>query len=237
MKPQILPMFFIVLLSAPPVDAEAQQQSAVPTTTYSEELQVQEPTVQTETRSEGASRFELRQERRIVEDGSVRTKDEIPTVQTSPEAATLSDTAQLISIRETPDPVRKHIERQAAFVPLQSIIRQTQDDKTVYEANFLGLKVASKLLLSEEGVPLNLHVRSTAPVMYDAAGAQRPAQEPPATPAEPSQISQQAVNRLQQQIGNAEIRSVQPRTIYDVTIEANGQAQQVWVSEDGSIIR
>ena len=232
MKRPILPMVCIGLVSAGLANSQELSQAQAPSQQQQERVQLRTQTTEVEQRD--SSRFELRQQPTRASTEAATSTPVPPRhkhVETSAEAAAIGDNAQVISLRETPGPVRRHIERQAAFVPLQRIVKQMHGDKAVYEATFDGATLQTKLLLAEDGKPMNLHLASASPVVYEAAGSQRP------TNRQSNQMPRATMDRLRQQIGNAQIQSIQPRTIYEVQLQQNGQAQQIWVYEDGSILR
>ncbi|MFN7139960.1 MAG: hypothetical protein ACK4UN_11555 [Limisphaerales bacterium] len=143
-------------------------------------------------------------------------------------------------LEQAPAPVRTQVLRHASVDPLQKLSAERWNGVTIYQATFEGDRVDTRLRMDEFGQPVTLHIAGRGEQIEEAAGARR--DDP--TPAQPEVSAQQngtvppAVRqRMQAQLGEVAIEEVQPQVFYQLTIRHNGQVQQIWADQEGTILQ
>jgi hypothetical protein len=159
-----------------------------------------------------------------------------------PAGASLRDPA----LDNAPDAVKEQFLRNAAAQNLKELAVHQWNGANIYEAVFEGQNVETRLRLDESGAPLSMHIAGLGgPIVDEAAGARRDdrpeAAQPQAQQAAPIQqpsVPNEIRERIQQQLGDeTPLLEVQPKVFYQLNIRQNGNVQQIWADETGTVLR
>lgn len=149
--------------------------------------------------------------------------------------------SQTVSLQQTPAAVRQQFSKLESVASLRSIRKQMRGDMPVYDATFRQRNSETEFAVLESGRPISLRISGTGQQVNEPAGAQRRAtfaQEDAAPTANQAGELPQAVrNTLQQQLGSAQIRSVEANPLYDITLVNNqGRQQKARIAADGTLL-
>lgn len=148
-----------------------------------------------------------------------------------------------------PDAVKEAILRQARGQTLKELAVHKMNGAKIYEAIYESNNAETRLRLDENGDPVSMHIAGLGGEMInEAAGARRddqPQQQQQAQPQtqqatatqQPS-VPQDVRQRIEQQLGQeAALLEVQPKVFYQLNIRQDGNVQQIWADESGTVLR
>jgi hypothetical protein len=155
---------------------------------------------------------------------------------------------------QAPDAVKEQILRHAAGKQLQELSAHEWNGVTIYEAVFEGENSETRLRLAENGAPISMHIAGieTGGQIAEAAGARRDTETRPA-PARQDDVTQPQAEqrattqphgvpdsirkRMQEQLGEIQIEGVRPKIFYQLDIRHDGNLQQIWADDEGTLLR
>jgi len=148
------------------------------------------------------------------------------------------------ALDNAPAAVKEQVMRHATDQDLKELDVLEWEGANIYEAVFEGKHSETRLRLGENGAPVSMHIVGRGgPAIEEAAGARRDnspepqLQQPAAAALQQPVVSSEVRDRIQQQLGETQLLEIQPKIFYQLNIRQNGEVQQIWADENGTVLR